>query len=95
MPSHERTRRFEKDVQGLTPAQRQRFAAAFERLDADLATQRFRASLRVKRVEGTGAIFEMTWAPDGPATFQYGESQGKGAHVIWRRIGTHKVFRTP
>ena len=79
----------------LTAAQRKRFAAAFERFDADLAKQHFRASLRVKRVEGTGAIFEMTWAPDGRATFQYGESQGDGAHVIWRRIGTHKVFRKP
>jgi hypothetical protein len=37
----------------------------------------------------------MTWAPDGRATFQYGESQGVGAHVIWRRIGSHKVFRRP
>lgn len=48
-----------------------------------------------KRVESTDAIFEMTWAPDGRATFQYGEPQGKGAHVVWRRIGTHKAFRSP
>lgn len=95
MPSHENTRRFERDYQALTPAQRKRFAAAFERFDVDLGKQRFRASLRIKRVAGTEAVFEMTWAPDGRATFQYGESEGKGAHVIWRRIGTHKVFRQP
>jgi hypothetical protein len=95
VPSYERTRRFERDLEGLTPAQRKRFGAAFERFDADLAKGTFRASLRVKRVEGTDSIFEMTWAPDGRATFQYGESQGVGAHVIWRRIGSHKVFRRP
>ena len=95
MPSYERTRRFERDLRDLTPAQRGRFSRAFERFDADLLKGSFRASLRVKRVEGTDAIFEMTWAPDGRATFQYGDSQGQGAHVIWRRIGTHKVFRNP
>jgi hypothetical protein len=35
----------------------------------------------------------MTWAPHGRATFQYGPSHGQGAHVIWRRIGTHNIFR--
>ena len=95
MPSYERTRRFDRDLADLTPAQRRRFALAFERFDADLAKGLFRASLRVKRVEGTDSIFEMTWAPDGRATFEYGASQGTGAHVIWRRIGAHKVFKRP
>ena len=95
MPSHERTRRFDRDLADLAPAQRRRFASAFERFDADLATGNFRSSLRVKRVGGTDSIFEMTWAPDGRATFQYGDSQGAGAHVIWRRIGTHRVFKRP
>jgi hypothetical protein len=93
--SHERTRRFDRDLGDLTTAQRQRFATAFERFDADLAKGNFRSSLRVKRVGGTDSIFEMAWAPDGRATFQYGDNQGAGAHVIWRRIGTHKVFERP
>lgn len=70
-------------------------ASAFARFDADLAKGNFRSSLGVKRVGGTDSIFDMTWAPDGRATFQYGDSQGAGAHVIWRRIGTHKVFKRP
>lgn len=48
-------------------------------------------------MEGTDAIFEMTWAPDGRATFELGEghqTQGE-RHVVWRRIGTHDVFRQP
>ena len=95
MPSHERTRRFDRDLGDLTPAQRRRSASAFERFDADLAKGNFRFSLRVKRVGGTDSVFDMTWAADGRATFQYGDSQGVGAHVIWRRIGAHKVFKRP
>jgi hypothetical protein len=38
----------------------------------------------------------MTWAPDGRATFEYGDEIQPGeAHIIWRRIGTHSVFRQP
>lgn len=95
MPTYERTRRFDRDLAGLTPAQRRRFVVAFERFDAGLTKGRFRTSLRVKRVEGTDSVFEMTWAPDGRATFEYGASQGTGPHAIWRRIGTHKVFKRP
>jgi len=95
MPSYERTRRFERDWKGLGDADRTRFTTAFARFDADLVANTFRRGLRVKRVEGTDSVFEMTWAPDGRATFEYGTSRGQGAHVVWRRIGRHGVFRRP
>jgi len=95
VPSHERTRRFERDWKALLDDDRDRFRTAFERFDSDLGAGAFRPGLRVKRVEGTDSIFEMSWAPDGRATFEYGTSEGKGAHVIWRRIGRHDVFRRP
>lgn len=95
MPSHERTRRFERDWKALAEGDRERFRTAFQRFDADLTAGAFRPGLRVKGVEGTDSIFEMTWAPDGRATFEYGSPQGRGAHVIWRRIGRHAVFRRP
>lgn len=95
MPSHERTRRFERDWKSLSEADRNRFRVAFRRFDADLETGSFRSGLRVKRVEGTDSAFETTWAPHGRATFEYGTSEGRGAHVIWRRIGRHGVFRRP
>jgi hypothetical protein len=39
-------------------------------------------------------VYEVTWAPDGPATFEYGEELRVGElHVIWRRVGTHDIFR--
>lgn len=95
MPSHQRARRFERDWKSLTETDRKRFRTAFGRFDADLTAGAFRAGLRVKRVEGTDAVFEMTWAPDGRATFEYGTPRAKGAHVVWRRIGRHAVFRGP
>lgn len=59
----------------------------------DLETGRFRPSLRVKGVQGHPSIYEMTWAPDGRATWEYGQEQIPGkAHVIWRRLGTHAIF---
>lgn len=95
MPSYERTRRFERDWKALDEADRDRFRAAFVRFDADLASGNFRRGLRVKRLQGTDSVFEMTWAPDGRATFEYGTPAGEGAHVIWRRIGRHDIFRRP
>jgi hypothetical protein len=53
----------------------------------------FRAGLRVKGVRGRPGIFEMTWAPDGRATFSFGPSiQERDPHIVWRRIGTHDVL---
>jgi hypothetical protein len=95
VPTHARTRCFERDWQALTGEQRQRFRRAFRRFDEDLVNSQFRAGLRVKRVTGTDEVFEMTWAPDGRATFEYGEAEVNEPHIIWRRIGTHAVFRRP
>lgn len=56
----------------------------------------FRAGLRVKRVESTGFVWEVTFAPDGRATWQYAaDSTEDDPHVVWRRVGTHDVLRTP
>jgi hypothetical protein len=38
----------------------------------------------------------MTWAPNGRATFEYGDELRPGdPHIIWRRIGMHGIFRQP
>lgn len=59
----------------------------------DLETGRFRPSLRVKGLQGHSGIYEMTWAPDGRATWEYGQEQFPGkTHVIWRRVGARAVF---
>lgn len=39
---------------------------------------------------------EMTFAPDGRATWQFGDEAKAGhVHIVWRRIGTHDIFRSP
>jgi hypothetical protein len=51
----------------LTPAQREHFKRAVRVFVEDLRSNNpFRASLRVKGVQGIPGIFEMTWEmPDG------------------------------
>ena len=55
-----------------------------------------RPSLRVKGVQGAKGVFELTWAGDGRCTFQFGNEVVPGEpHIIWRKIGTHKIFKNP
>ena len=95
MPTREVLGSFWRDWDGLTPRQRT-FREAVAQFVADLASrdQHFRPALRVKRVQGHARVWEMTWAPDGRATFEYGEEVRPGEpHIVWRRVGTHEIFR--
>ena len=89
--------RFRADFNRLTAAQQAAFLTAVTHFVEDLAGGgQFRKGLRVKGVRGADRIFEMTWAPDGRATFRYGESvRPSEPHVIWRRVGTHDVLGQP
>jgi hypothetical protein len=89
--------RFGADFDRLSPAQQAAFLDAIAQFVEDLrAGGRFRRGLRVKGVQGASGLFEMSWAADGRATFQYGDAVLYGEpHVIWRRVGTHNIFRQP
>lgn len=97
MPTFRWLPRFGADFDRLAHAQQAAFLAAVALFAADLgAGHQFRKSLRVKGVKGARGVFEMTWAADGRATFRYGEPVREGEpHVIWRRIGTHDIFKQP
>lgn len=97
MPTFAWLARFGADFDRLSPAQQAAFLAAVAQFVEDLRKGgQFRKGLRVKGVQGATGVFEMTWADDGRATFQYGEAVLEGEpHVIWRRVGTHDVFRQP
>ena len=72
-PTYERLPRAIADFQALAPELQERFLEAVRRLVADLKAGRPpRPGLRVKHVEGSKGVWEMTFAPDGRATFQYG-----------------------
>ncbi|WDM16507.1 hypothetical protein J3S85_36485 [Streptomyces lavenduligriseus] len=95
MPTFETCPRFTADLQHLTPAQRRRFRRVV--LDAfvpDLRTGRqFRPGLRIKRVRCALGVYELTWAPDGRATWSYGRAVVAGLpHIVWQRIGTHDIL---
>lgn len=97
MPTFQTTPRFDRDWKQLTPELKARFQHVITgQYVPDLARGAFRAGLRVKGVQAAPGVFEMTWAPDGRATFSYGRPQrAREPHVIWRRIGIHEIFREP
>ena len=73
MPTHEELALFLREYRALTQTQRRAFLKAMQHMVQDLqARPPVRPSLRVKGVQGHSGIFEMTWADDGRATFEYG-----------------------
>lgn len=96
MPTYLRLPRFNRDWERLSPQEQARFRAALAVFVADLAAgSGFRPGLRVKKMAGHD-IWEMTWAPDGRATFCYGQPvRDREVHIIWRRVGSHQVFTAP
>jgi hypothetical protein len=67
---------------------------AVQKFKEDLHAGGFRKGLRVKGVQGAKGVYEMTWAKDGRATFQYGRADCDLC-IIWRRVGTHAIFGAP
>lgn len=97
MPTHEEWAQFLREFAGLTPQEQTRFLTAVRKMVTDLrAGKGFRPGLRVKRVQGHADVYEMTWAPDGRATFNYGADRRVGErHIVWRRIGGHDILTNP
>lgn len=94
MPAFDRPPRFQKDRDDLDPALQDRFRVAGHEFVEDLDPGgEFRRGLRVKRLQGTEGVLEMTFAPNGRATWGYGPEQRAGlAHVVWRRLGDHSIL---
>lgn len=88
------TPRFKADFKKLTREQSARFRRVVTgEFAPDVQRGEFRPGLRVKGVQGAPGVYEMTWAPDGRATWEYGEECSPGKpHVVWRRVGTHAIF---
>lgn len=97
MPTYAWLARFRADFERLTPSQQAAFLVAVQQFVDDLQHRaQFRKGLRVKGIQGASSIFEMTWAPDGRATFEYGAEVADGEpHILWRRVGTHAIFTQP
>jgi hypothetical protein len=94
MPTFATTPRFRRDLKALAPEQRARFEKVVrEEFVPDIEANQWRPGLRIKRVHSVPKVWEMTWAPDGRATWEFGAPIRDGVrHVIWRRVGTHDIF---
>jgi hypothetical protein len=97
VPTFERLATFLRDLDALSPSQRAAFLRVVLLFGADLRDGKgFRKSLRVKKMSGYDNVWELTWAPDGRATFEYGTPVKEGhPHIRWRRVGTHDIFKRP
>lgn len=97
MPTYEKLPRFQKDYDQLPPEDQERFKQAVARFIEDIERGAgFRTGLRVRGIQGALGVFEMTWAPNGRATFEYGAQLHEGhVHVRWRRVSTHAVLEKP
>lgn len=97
MPTREVLESFWRDWDRLSPEDQRAFLAAVEKFVHDLrAGAGIRKGLRVKGVQAARGIYELTWADDGRATFQFGRAViGDEPHIIWRRIGDHRILERP
>jgi len=101
VPTFDKTDSFRRGYKHLSKQDQKRFLAALKLFIDDLEVRDagrasrapFRPALRVKQVRGERGVWEMTWAPDGRATFAYGRQIKDGAtHIIWLEIGGHEIL---
>jgi len=88
-----------RDQRRLTPQQVDRFRARLGEFIHDLREMEegqrlwFRSGLRVKKLSGAPETYEMSWAPDGRATFAIGDPiVADKLHIEWLRIGGHEIL---
>ena len=100
---YDRTQSFKNDYKGLTLAERELFLKAVRDINKVAGVHRgpgmpaWPAHLRMKGVQGSSGIYEMTRSfagPDGRATFEILNAEGDPV-MLWRRVGGHAIFRKP
>jgi len=102
----ERTESFKADYRRLTEDEQEMFRAAARDFSSACdhhvkSHTPFPRKLRVKNVVGAKGVFEMTWSfagPDGRATWEWTTASVNGETypaVLWRRVGSHRIFSNP
>jgi hypothetical protein len=96
-PTFELGTGFAREFSRLTREQDRSFRKSVAKLVAALKEGREPPrSLRIKRVQGTDGIWEMSYSGDGRATFRYGPERKAGeTHIIWLRVGGHEILSRP
>lgn len=96
MPYYDSLPLFDKEFSKLAPEQRRAFMAAVRKIiDSLTAGQGFPSPPLVQKMSAYN-LYEVRWAADGRATFEYAYDAALQAHkVLWRRIGDHKILTQP
>jgi hypothetical protein len=96
-PTYELGTGFAREFAKLSREQDKAYRQAVEKfIDALKSGEQPPNSLRIKRVQGTKDIWEMSYSGDGRATFRYGAEVKPGeTHVQWLRIGGHEILSRP
>lgn len=96
-PTFEAPASFAREFARLPREQDRAFRQAVRKLiDALRDGRDLPHSLRIKRVQGTRDIWEMSYSGDGRATFRYGTEVKPGeTHIEWLRIGGHEILTRP
>jgi hypothetical protein len=85
-PTFEQLACFDREFRRLSREQQRAFLAMLPLFIAALRASPpvFPSALRVYRVKGATGVWEITFAPDGRATFEYGsEVSAHEPHVVW------------
>lgn len=96
-PTFEVRAGFAREFARLSREQDRAFRQAVRKLvDALGAGREPPRSLRIKRVQGTRDVWEMSYSGDGRATFRYGAEVRPGeTHIQWLRVGGHEILSRP
>lgn len=96
-PTYELSAGFAREFARMSREQRRAFQVAVKKLVEALRRGGDPPnSLRVKRVQGTKDVWEMSYSGDGRATFRYGTEVKPGeTHVEWLRVGGHEILSRP
>jgi hypothetical protein len=98
MPTYSPRPRFLREHSRLSEEEKAALKRAVRQFVSDLraGTGRFHPSLRVHRIDGRRRVWSLSFGADLHATFSYGPPQESGdAHIIWRRVGGHAIYREP
>ncbi len=95
MPKYDTLASFDTEYAKLTPEQKRRFRIAVKKIINALKNGTFPPPPLVEKMAGY-SYYEVRWAADGRATFEYVFDAVLGEHVIiWRHIGDHTILNHP
>ncbi len=95
MPKFDKETGFLAEYAKLSSQEKKQFRAAVRKIIAALDAGKFPGPPLVQKMTDRD-VYEVRWAANGRATFQYKYDAALGENVvIWRRIGDHRVLTNP